>query len=156
MRAELNLLKDDGNVSWDTAPPPPWRRVVVVVKESIRWGIVVGEYGIFRFEGEKGGNGEWDGEELAAEGSAGGGEGGAGGLETAGQHQELSGETTVGVSSLRLWWLLSAKYEVEEWSDVAAAAGVEVEVVIVVSRQRRRFGLMGWVWNLSWVVVAAI
>lgn len=62
------------------------------------------------------------------------------------------------MSSLRLWWLLSAKYEVEEWSDVAAEAtgGVEVEVVIVVSRQRRRFGLMGWVWNLSWVVVAAI
>lgn len=58
------------------------------------------------------------------------------------------------MSSLRLWWLLSAKYEVEEWSDDAAAA--EVEVVIVVSRQRRRFGLMGWVWNLSWVVVAAM
>lgn len=43
MRAELNLLKDDGNVSWETAPPQPWRTVVVAVKDSIRWGIVVGE-----------------------------------------------------------------------------------------------------------------
>lgn len=46
----------------------------------------------------------------------------------------------------------------EEWSDAAAevVVGVEVEVVIVVSLQRRRLGLIGWVWNLSWVVVAAI
>lgn len=43
MRAELNLVKDEGNVSWETAPPPPWRTVVVVAKESMRRGIVVGE-----------------------------------------------------------------------------------------------------------------
>lgn len=42
VRAELNLLKDDGNVS-RVAAPPPWRTVVVVVKESIKWGSVVGE-----------------------------------------------------------------------------------------------------------------
>lgn len=40
---------------------------------------------------------------MEAEGSAGGGDGGGGGgLEVAGQHHELSGETTVGVSSFRL------------------------------------------------------
>lgn len=97
-------------------------------------------------EGEEGGSGDWDGEEFAVAVSCGGGEvGGGGGLEAAERHKELSGETTVGVSSLRLWWLLSVKYEVDDWSDEAVA----VEVVMVVSRQRRRFGLINWLWNLS-------
>lgn len=57
-----------------------------------------------RFEGEEGDNGDCDGEELPVAATAGGGEaGGGGGLETAGLHQDLSGETIVGVSSLRLW-----------------------------------------------------
>lgn len=62
----------------------------------------------------------------------------AGDLE-AEQHQELSGETTVGVSSFRVWQLLfwGILLEEEEQESTAAAA------VMVVSRQRRRLGLTG-------------
>lgn len=72
-----------------------------------------------------------------------GGGGGGDGLE-AGQHQELSGETVVWASRLRLWC----------WFPVVHVAAAEEEVgsrmvgvvVMVVSRQRRRLILTGWVW----------
>lgn len=80
-----------------------------------------------------------------------GGDGGGGktvDLE-AGQHHEFSGETIVGVSTLRV----SFRHCVEQ------LVGEESEglvLVIVVSRQRRRLGLMGWIWNLRFVVVVVV
>lgn len=79
-----------------------------------------------------------------------GGSGGGDGLE-AGQHQELSGETVVWVSRLRLWCWFPAVHvaaaEEEEEEDVVGSRMVGV-VVMVVSRQRRRLILTGWVWDL--------
>lgn len=76
-------------------------------------------------------------EEMGCDDGGGGGSGDGGGGKTvddleAGQHHELSGETIVGVSTLRV----SLRHFVEQF------VGEESEglVVIVVSRQRRRLG----------------
>lgn len=58
---------------------------------------------------------------------------GGGDLE-AGQHQELSGETTVGVSSFRSCWLKDDDDESEVTTAAVAMEAGEVQVVIVVSR----------------------
>lgn len=90
--------------------------------------------------------GEW--RILRSKGGRGGG-GGGDGLE-AGQHQELSGETVVWASRLRLWCWFPAVHVAaaeEEEEEVVGSRMVGV-VVMVVSRQRRRLILTGWVWDL--------
>lgn len=52
----------------------------------------------------------------------------------AGQHQELSGETTVGVSSFQSCWLKDDDDESEVTTAAVAMEAGEVQVVIVVSR----------------------
>lgn len=88
-----------------------------------------------------------------------GGEGGGGitvdDLE-AGQHHEFSGETIVGVvSTLRV----SFRHCVEQLEGEKSEGlphSDEVVAVMVVSRQRRRLGLMGWIWNLRFVVAVVV
>lgn len=43
VRAELNLLKDEGNASWVTAGETAAAPFVAAAKESIKWGSLVGE-----------------------------------------------------------------------------------------------------------------
>lgn len=134
---------------------------------SMIWGPVLGEYRILRFDGDGDRDGDSDiGSVVDVDWRCGGGDGGGGGrgLE-AGQHQELSGDTMVVGTSFRCWWWLLL-FWVEAEMEGGAIVMVEVEVEVaeeeaaeeemVVSRQRRRLGLMGWVWNLRWAEVAAI
>lgn len=108
VRAELNLLKLDGNAESDEWPWLAGGGVAVCVK-SMTGDRLPGENRILNDEGESGvrvGSGSLTGLRTCLCGGCGGGEGGGGegtckGLE-AGQHQEFSGETTVGGSRCRV------------------------------------------------------
>lgn len=114
--------------------------------------MIEGELWILRSGDGESGRGEGISEEDAKASTGGGGVG----LDVE-QHQEFSGETIMGVSSFRVWLWFWAVYDVVVGDEKEAESrGALGWVVMVVSRQRRRLGLMGWVWNLRWVVVAAI
>lgn len=109
VRAELNLLKLDGNAESDEWPWFVGGGVAVCVK-SMTGDRLPGANRILNDEGESGarvGSGSLTGVRTCLCGGCGGGGGGGGGegmgkgLE-AGQHQEFSGETTVGGSRCRV------------------------------------------------------
>lgn len=83
VRAELNFVKDDGNVSWWVTAAPPYTMVVAAVSMGISGG---------------GGGGD-------------GCRGGL--VEAGKHQEEWSGETTEGGRDLRggLWWLTVAEVE---------------------------------------------
>ena len=118
MRAELNLLKLEGN---ESCAAPPLTEIGV---KSMTGEFVPGEKRIFNVEGASGGDGESEGDEAMLAGTStvswlelkemspgrscgvgrrgrGGGGGPTGNDLEAGQHQELWEETTVGGSSFR-------------------------------------------------------
>lgn len=103
VRAELNLLKLEGNAESDEWPWFAGGGVAVCVK-SMTGDRLPGEKRILNDEGESGvrvGSGSVTRGRRCLCGGGGGGEGRGKGLE-AGQHQEFSGETTVGGSRCRL------------------------------------------------------